>query len=179
MTRALPSFAHPRRGQQRVRSFFVGPVPVHSAHVGQIYRVRYRWHAYFGADVKVHQVLNRSDGQLVRIERDEGIVIDAPSWVLDAAHCQSLELGDGRASLEALFELSSILSELGFRRSFEGDLAPSEAMNDQFPDPKTACSAAAERGRTTVEPIATSSGDHSVGATASGSSGDKSGRMPR
>ncbi|WP_170419774.1 hypothetical protein [Ruegeria atlantica] len=128
--------------------------------------------------MKVHQVLNRSDGQFLRIERDAGIVIDAPSWVLDAAHCRSFDLGDGRASLEALFELGSVLTELGFRRSFEGDATLSEAKDDQFFDPKTTLSATPEGDHAAVEPFGPSSDGHGVSTTAAGS-GDTSGRTTR
>ena len=142
--------------------------PIHSTHVGQIYQVHYRWHAYFGADVKVHQVLNRSDGQLVRFEHDAGIVIDAPSWVLDATYCRSFDLGDGRTSLEALFELSFILKELGYRRSFKADGIPSEARHDRLLDPKTTSAALTQADDSATEPLGAPRGDHSSGATASG-----------
>lgn len=112
------------------------PVPVHSAHVGQVYRVHDRWHAYLGADVKVFRTLNRGDGQLVGLERDPGIAILAPAWTLDASVCQGFELGAPLVSTDALFELHSVLGHLGFRRGFKGDDAPMEAPNDasQLPD---------------------------------------------
>ncbi len=47
-----------------------GPVPVHSAHVGSVCRVCYRWHAYFDADVKVYRSCRRGDGTHVGLERD-------------------------------------------------------------------------------------------------------------
>ena len=62
------------------------PVPVHSAHVGQVYRVHYRWHAYFDADVKVFRTFNRGDGQHVNLERDPGIAIVAPAWILSSSN---------------------------------------------------------------------------------------------
>ena len=144
-----------------------GRVPVHSAHVGQIYRVHYRWPAYFGADVKVHQVLNRGDGQIVRIERDAGVVIDAPAWVLDAAFCHAFDCGASRVALEALFELHSVLGEMGVRRSFEGNDSSSEAQNDQFLTPQATCIATSEGSHTTVEHCGTPGSDHGLGSTAS------------
>lgn len=80
----MPSFGHLRSGQQKVCFFFAGAVPVHSAHVGSVYRVQYRWHAYFGADVKVYRSYQRGDGTYVGIERDLGVAVMAPAWVLDA-----------------------------------------------------------------------------------------------
>ena len=68
----------------------------------------------FCSDVKVHKVLNCGDGLFVHIERDEGIVIDAPAWIVDAAFCRMLDLGAARASLEALFDLSSLSGSWDF-----------------------------------------------------------------
>ena len=112
------------------------PVPVHSAHVGQVYRVHYRWHTYFGADVKVFRTLSRGDGQHVGLERDAGIAILAPAWILDASVCQGFDLGEPVVSTEALCDLHSVLRHLGFRRRFKGDDSPMEAPNDasQIPD---------------------------------------------
>lgn len=87
-----PKHRHPHNVLRRAHSCDLKPVPVHSADVDRIYRVHCRWHVYFGEDVKVLHLLNRSDGQLGRIERDKGIVIDAQSWGFDAALCLSLEL---------------------------------------------------------------------------------------
>jgi hypothetical protein len=106
------------------------PVPVHSAHVGQVYRVHYRWHAYFDADVKIVRTLNRDDGQHVGLERDPGIAILAPAWILDASVCQGFQLGEPMVSTEALCDLHSVLQHLGFRRGFKGDDSPMEAPND-------------------------------------------------
>ena len=114
----------------------------------------------------------------MRIERDTGVVIDAPSWVLDAAHCRLFDLGGGRASLDALFELSSVLTELEFRRSFGGDATPSEAKDDRFFDPKTTFSATPKCDHAAIKPAGPSSGDRGVGATAA-DSGDISGRTTR
>ena len=127
-----------------------GPVPVHSAHVGQVYRVHYRWHAYFGADVRVFRTFNRDDGQHVGLERDPGIAILAPAWILDASVCQGFDLGKPVVSTEALCDLHSVLRHLGFRRRFKGDDSPMEAPNDasQIPD---------------TNPVATAVG---IGATA-------------
>ncbi len=89
-----------------------------------------RWHAYFGADVRVFRTLNRGDGQYVGLERDLGIAILAPAWILDASVCQAFELGGPLVSTDALFDLHSVLAHLGFRRGFTGDDSPMEAPND-------------------------------------------------
>lgn len=121
-----------RRPRSRRRDSSCGraPVPVHSAHVGQVYRVHYQWHAYFGSDVKVFRTLSRGDGQHVGLERDPGIAILAPAWILDASVCQGFDLGEPVVSTEALYDLHSVLRHLGFRRRFQGDDSPMEAPND-------------------------------------------------
>ncbi len=125
-----------RLSRQRARSSSSVPVPVHSAHVEQVYRVHYRWHAYFGADVRIFRAFNRGDGQHVGLERDPGIAILAPAWILDASVCQGFDLGEPVVATEALCELHSVLQHLGFRRGFKGDDSPTEAPNDasQIPD---------------------------------------------
>ncbi|UWQ27269.1 hypothetical protein [Leisingera sp. M523] len=80
--------------------------------------------------MKVFRTLNRCDGQHVGIERDAGIAILAPAWILDASVCQSFELGAPLVSTDALFELHSVLGHLGFRRGLNGDGSPMEAPNE-------------------------------------------------
>lgn len=77
------------------------------------------------------------------MERDEGVVILASAWNLDAAFCQALQLGAPVASLEALFDLHLVLGDLGFPRSFEGDDSPKEARNDPPFHPSATLAAAA------------------------------------
>ena len=86
--------------------------------------------------MKVFRTLNRGDGQHVGLERDPGIAILAPAWILDASICQGFELGGPLVSTEALFDLHSVLGRLGFRRGFKGDDSPMEASNEasQIPD---------------------------------------------
>lgn len=162
-----------------LRSSALLSVPIHSAHVGQVYRVHYRWHAYFGADVKVFRTLNRGDGQHVGLERDPGIAILAPAWILDASVCQSFELGEPVVSTEALFELHSVLQHLGFRRGFTGDDSPMEAPNDasQIPDTNPIATAV---GTGTIADGTRIPGDlDCAGASAPDRGKIRSGRVPR
>ena len=106
------------------------PVPVHSAHVGSVYRVQYRWHAYFGADVKVYRSYRRGDGMYVGIERDPGVAVMAPAWVLDATVCGLMTLGSPQVSMAGLRDLSVILTSHGFRRSFAECDSSKEAEHD-------------------------------------------------
>lgn len=86
--------------------------------------------------MKVFRTLSRGDGQHVGLERDAGIAILAPAWILDASVCQGFDLGEPVVATEALCELHSVLQHLGFRRGFKGDDSPMEAPNDasQIPD---------------------------------------------
>lgn len=155
------------------------PVPVHSAHVGQIYRVHYRWHAYFGADVKVFRTFNRGDGQHVGLERDPGIVIVAPAWILDASVCRGLELGEPLVCTEALCDLHSVLRHFGFRRSFKGDDSPMEAPNDALQIPGTNPAATAVGTGTIADGTGVSVDRDRAGASAPDCDKIRSGRAPR
>lgn len=83
----------------------------------------------------VFRTFYRGDGQHVGLERDPGIAILAPAWILDASVCQGFQLGEPVVSTEALCDLHSVLRHLSFRRGFKGDDSPMEAPNDasQFP----------------------------------------------
>jgi len=125
-----------RRGRQfvirRTSSFCVQwPVPVHSAQVGSVYRVCYRWHAYFGSEVKIYRSYRRGDGTYLGLERDPGIAIIAPAWVLDASICGMMTLGPPRVSVAGLVDLSAVLTSHGFRRSFGENDSSKEAEHDQ------------------------------------------------
>lgn len=79
--------------------------------------------------MKVYRAFNRGDGQIVGLERDKGVAILAPSWVLDAAVCQAMKLGSPMLAVEALREVHELLSALGFRRNFVGEASPMETAH--------------------------------------------------
>jgi len=110
--------------------FAQGPFPVHSAHVGQICRVHYRWHAYFGSDVRVFRVYQSGNEQYAALERDPGVAVMAPAWVLNAAVCSTLSLGMPLVSIAALNDLHGVLVSLGFRRSCVDKESTQEAEDD-------------------------------------------------
>jgi len=110
------------------------PVPIHSAHVGAVIRVQYRWHAYFGCDVKIYRKLQRGDGGYVALEREAGIAIMAPAWILDASICKTMTLGSPVISLPALLDLHEILISQGFRRGFDEDDSSKETGHDPETD---------------------------------------------
>lgn len=57
----------------------------------------------------------RGDGQDIALERDPGVAIMAPAWVLDAVLCSTLSLGMPLVSIAALDDLHGFLASLGFR----------------------------------------------------------------
>lgn len=128
--RCGPSSCRLHRGLQIAHFYDSGSVPVHSAHVGSVYRVQYRWHAYFGVDVKVYRSYRRGDGLYVGIERDPGVAVMAPAWVLDATICGLMTLGSPQVSTAGLLDLSSILTSQGFRRSSDECDSSKEAEHD-------------------------------------------------
>ena len=128
--RCVPRFGRPRHGLRRARSCGSEPVPVHSAHVGQVCRVHYRWHAYFGSDVTVFRALQRGDGLYVALERDPGVAVMSSAWVLDAAACSVMTLGSPMVSTVALADLHAVLGSLGFRRDFVDGESTMEAEHD-------------------------------------------------
>ena len=123
----MPSFALRLRVLQTEHSFGSKPVPVHTAHVGQIYQVHYRFHAYFGSEVRVFRPYRRGDGVYVALERDPGVAVMAPAWVLDASFCSMLSVGPPLVSCDAVMALSDLLTSHGFRRSFDESESSKEA----------------------------------------------------
>ena len=64
------------------------------------------------------------------IERDPGVAVMAPAWVLDATVCGLMTLGSPQGSMAGLLDLSSILTSQGFRRSFDESDSSKEAEHD-------------------------------------------------
>ena len=64
------------------------------------------------------------------IERDPGVAVMAPAWVLDATVCGMMTLGVPQVSTAGLLDLSLILTSQGFRRSFDECDSSKEAEHD-------------------------------------------------
>jgi hypothetical protein len=118
-------------------------VPIHSAHVGAVFQVQYRWHAYFGCDVKIYRTFQRGDGGYVALEREAGVAIMAPVWILDASICKTMTLGSPVVSLPALLDLQAILRSQGFRRGFDEDDSSKETGHDPATECQTGATAPA------------------------------------
>lgn len=79
--------------------------------------VFYRWHALYGRRVRRQYSEHRATGEVVHVEVEPGVVLVVAAWMLDAASCSGMELGEPRVSVAALADLHHLLCALGFRRS--------------------------------------------------------------
>tara|TARA_R110002074_G_scaffold92570_1_gene202146 strand:- start:5717 stop:6073 length:357 start_codon:yes stop_codon:yes gene_type:complete len=66
----------------------------------------------------------------VGIERDPGVAVMAPAWVLDATVCALMTLGSPQVSTAGLLDLSALLTSQGFRRSLDECDSSKEAEHD-------------------------------------------------
>ena len=67
----------------------------------------------------------------VALEREAGIAIMAPVWILDASICKTMTLGSPVISLPALLDLHEILRSQGFRQGFDEDGSSKETGHDR------------------------------------------------
>ncbi|WP_234705040.1 hypothetical protein [Sinorhizobium meliloti] len=70
--------------------------------------VHYPHHPLFGKRVRRQGVDHRKGGAVAHIETTPGDVIVIPTWMLDPIACAGMEIGEPRASLEALIELAKV-----------------------------------------------------------------------
>jgi hypothetical protein len=96
-------------------------LPVHSAHIGQEIEVQYRWHPLFRRRVKVRDVEQRSGGRIVHIDAGDGAVKVIAEWMLDAAACSAMRLGEPRVSVVALSNLHQLLINVHLRGNSPDD----------------------------------------------------------
>ena len=116
-----------------MRFFDLEPSPDHSAHVGQIVKVHYRWHALHGREVRLESSECRRNGRFVYVEVSPGTVLMIAAWMLDAAACSAMEIGAPRVVVSALFELHQLLIDRDLRASFRGDSRIiHEEQNEEF-----------------------------------------------
>jgi hypothetical protein len=67
--------------------------------------VHYRWHPLFRRRVKVRNVERRGGGRVVNVDAGNGEIKVIAEWMLDAAACSALLLGEPRVSVAALCNL--------------------------------------------------------------------------
>ena len=144
-------------------TFGPGPLPGHSAHIGQAVEVHYRWHALYGRRVRCQRSEQRGAGPVVFLETAPGVVIVAAAWILDPAACAGMAIGAPRVAVSALDELHHLLIERGFRRSSLDD--PTIVQEEQ--DETSADTGAAIRGPAPAQHVVRfrkASGDEPLGA---------------
>lgn len=132
--RSCPSFWRLHHARQTGRFCGLMPVPVHSTHVAAETTLHYRWHPYFGKKVRRYHSVHRSDGEFVYVEKDPGIVLLLPAWMLDLTVCSTMQLGTPRVALHALCDLHETLMMFGFRPDSSGDDTLAEHNNEEFED---------------------------------------------
>ena len=140
-----------------------GPLPGHSAHIGQAVEVHYRWHALYGRRVRGQRSEQRGGGSVVYLETGPGVVIVAAAWIRDPAASAGMALGAPRVAVSALDELHHLLIERGFRRSSLDD--PTIVQKEQ--DETSADTGAAIRGPAPAQHVVRfrkASGDEPLGA---------------
>ena len=93
------------------------PTPRHSAHIGREVVVHYRWHPHFGRTVRRFYSEQRASGEVVHIELAPGVVTVVAAWMLDAAACAGMTLGEPRVAVSALMDLHRLLLQRGVKRS--------------------------------------------------------------
>ena len=71
----------------------------------------------YGRKVRRFYGEQRASGAVVHIELSPGIVAVVPAWMLDAAICASMTLGEPRVGLSALQELKRLLVQAGEQRN--------------------------------------------------------------
>jgi hypothetical protein len=113
---------HHRCRSRRIKKFSgPGSVRVHSAHIGQEVEVHYRWHPLYGQQVKVRDIEQRGGSQVVHIEAAAGVVKMIAGWMLDAAICSAIELGEPRGTVATLSELHRLLADRHLRANSPDD----------------------------------------------------------
>jgi hypothetical protein len=117
----LPRPSHLLRCPKKAMPCAPGQLPVHSAHIGQEVEVHYRWHPLYGRRVKVRDVELRGGSQVVHIDAGCGTVRMIAGWMLDAAACSCMELGDPRVTIAALCSLHQLLVDRRLRGNSPDD----------------------------------------------------------
>ncbi len=79
--------------------------------------MQYRWHPLYGRTVRRFYSEQRANGTFVHIEVSAGNVIVVAAWMLDAAACAHMVLGEPRVSLPALQELKRALLSSSLERT--------------------------------------------------------------
>lgn len=74
--------------------------------------MHYRWHPLYGRAVRRFYSEQRAGGTVTQVEAGPGVAVVVPSWMLDAAVCASMSVGDPRSSMAALMDLHRLLAVL-------------------------------------------------------------------
>lgn len=88
--------------------------------------MQYRWHPLYGRAVRRFYSEQRANGAVVHVEASAGNVIVVAAWMLDAAACAHMVLGEPRVSLPALQELKRALLSSSLERTCNDSVSAME-----------------------------------------------------
>ncbi|WP_210333099.1 hypothetical protein, partial [Rhizobium sp. RHZ01] len=103
----------------------------HSAHIGEEVEIHYRWHAFYGRQVRRYYGERRSGSEVVVVEHEPGVTTAVERWMLDRATCAAMTLGEPQVSVEALMDLDRVLKDRGLRQVFSDDTTVIEEACDE------------------------------------------------
>lgn len=103
-----------------------------NAHGTEEREVLYPWHPWFGRVIRVHEVIRRGSGHILRCGfGGTGGRIELPSWMFDRAVCMSMSLAASpHISGTALTALKILLVDCGSGRDPLADRPDSDAGSD-------------------------------------------------
>ena len=111
----------------------------HTAHQLGLVRFAYRFHPFFGQDIRVIRRLRTGEPTSVIVQGEEDLRIVVPCWMLDECFCQGMVLEErARISVEALVRLRGVIDAQGLcaGRGGEGfgSLVANEDSNESSTD---------------------------------------------
>src|SRR5262249_9562408 len=110
----------------------------HTAHEPSLARICYRYHPFFGHEVRVVRRFRRLAADSLIVALDDGLQIAIPPWMLDARACEALVVAPApRIALTALRQLRDLLDaqtlETGPASSY-AEASPPPGGDDASPD---------------------------------------------
>ena len=86
----------------------------HTAHQLGLVRFAYRFHPFFGQEVRVIRRLRTAEPTSVIVQGEEDLRIVVPCWMLDERCCQGVVLEErARISVAALVQLRGVIDAQG------------------------------------------------------------------
>lgn len=81
-----------RPGEEPIFPSGSKPSSGHSAHIGEEVEIHYRWHAFYGRQVRLYYGEQRRGCAVVVVEHEPGVTTAVERWMLDRATCAAMKL---------------------------------------------------------------------------------------